>query len=279
MDLQLLLNDFCSELKNRSGNLTEDSVRYYLFACMLRQDPQLNNYMLELPYEDMLDSLEKQNGLPVYIASETLPKGDLGNESKANGKGNINLELDMCYYNGSQCFSVEIKFHRHPDNASAFPHTMSAGSLFNDIRRLEFIQSNPLVKEYARLFLYVTDKQMHDYLLPNENGVEEKDADKRSNEDNLAYRSMLNRFYSLEPGTEDHFIFEDGGDPPTPETFLRAANKSLPGPGKEKGTVDVRLKKVYDSDFLSGSNSLKDGSCHVRLYQVLDRYTNLCMEE
>lgn len=42
---------------------------------------------------------------------------------------------------------------------------MSAGSLFNDLRRLELIQPNPLIMEYDRLFLYVTDQEMHNYLV------------------------------------------------------------------------------------------------------------------
>lgn len=255
MDLQLLLDDFCSELKNRSEHLTEDSVRYYLFACMLRQDPQLNNYMLELPYDDMLKSSDMSKRLPVYVDDKRATEQKLKSKS--------NLELDMCYYNGSQCFSIEIKFHRHNNKEHSFPHTMSAGSLFNDIRRLGLIQPNPLVKEYSRLFLYVTDQQMYDYLSSNKHCLVE-DGDEKG--ELSAYRTKLNEFYSLKPGKEGRFefAFADG----THETFIKAADKSFTE--SKEATVAVRVRKLFDSDFLCKSSSIKDSSCHVRLYSVMD---------
>lgn len=277
MNLQLLLDDFSTELKNRSGNLTEDSVRYYLFACMLRQDSQLNNYMLELPYDLMISS-KASNGLPVNIDKQTIPNGD-------QGKGFHNLELDMCYYNGSQCFSIEIKFHRHNNKSHAFPHTMSAGSLFNDLRRLELIQPNPLIMEYDRLFLYVTDQEMHNYLVNDKNTVSESDddCDELSQEEIRAYRSKLRRFYTLEPGTSDRFTFEYDealkDKRTTPMSFMDAANKSFPKSKEQHENVDVSVRKLYDSDLLSGSPSLKEATCHVRLYSVKGRCTKKDTEE
>lgn len=267
MDLQLLLDNFSSELKNRSEHLTEDSVRYYLFACMLRQDPQLNNYMLELPYDDMLKSSDMSKTLPVYVDSKSLSED--GNKSVSK------MELDMCYYNGSQCFSIEIKFHRHNTSEHSFPHTMSAGALFNDIRRLGLIHPNPLVKEYTRLFLYVTDQQMHDYLQSNKNNLAE-DGDEKG--DFTTYRMKLKEFYSLEPGKEGRFEFafdekdanvKTARGKTTPMTFIETANKS----GNKQpchDTVDVEVRKLYDSDFLCKSSSVKDSACHVRLYSVID---------
>lgn len=253
MDIQLLLNDFSKELKNRSEHLTEDCIRYYLFACMLRQDPQLNNYMLELPYEDMFESSDISKKLPVYVDD---PKINSEEEFQLDTK----MELDMCYYNGIQCFSIEIKFHRHNNKENQFPHTMSAGALFNDIRRLRLIQPNPLVKEYTRLFLYVTDQQMHNYLL-------------LSNDNLNSYRSKLKEFYSLEPKKKGHFIFDydekctEGVK--VPKTFIETANKSSNKKSdKNHNSVDVIVRKEYDSDFLCSSYSIKGSSCHVRLYSV-----------
>lgn len=48
MDLCKLLDDFSSSLSSRSGILTEDTVRYWLYHHMLFQDPDLNHYTLEL---------------------------------------------------------------------------------------------------------------------------------------------------------------------------------------------------------------------------------------
>ena len=46
MNISTLLSDFATELAKRTGILTEDGVRYYLFAQMLKQDDDLNHYTL-----------------------------------------------------------------------------------------------------------------------------------------------------------------------------------------------------------------------------------------
>lgn len=243
MDLQLLLDDFSAGLKNRSGLLTEDSVRYYLFACMLKQDPQLNNYLLELPYEDMVN----QNGnsidhavLPVFVQTENIGE---------------KMQLDLCYYNGIECYSIEIKFHRHPDKDTAFPHTMAAGALFNDIRRLKLIRSS--AKIYKRLFLYVTDSEMHRYLCDNMGKG--------------GFRTELSAFYNLKPSISSMFQFlekSSNGCDSAPTTFMENAKKSAKN--HADSNVTCTLKKEYDSDLICNSRSMQESQCHVRLYTVLD---------
>lgn len=53
IDFQKLMSEFAKDISNRTGLLTEDSVRYYVFKAFLSQDSKLNNYTLELPYESI----------------------------------------------------------------------------------------------------------------------------------------------------------------------------------------------------------------------------------
>ena len=127
MDLNQVFENFCNKLSQRKGKMTEDNVRYYWFAQMYDEDPELNHYMLEAPYIKLQDK-----------------------------------ELDLKYFNGKEQWAMEMKFHRYSEN-SDLPHTDAAGDLFNDILRLQYA---PVEAEIPtrRLFLYVTDNEMDAYL-------------------------------------------------------------------------------------------------------------------
>lgn len=140
MNLGVVFKDFCNELEKRKGFLSEDNIRFYWFASMLKQDPILNNYSLEEPYP-------------------------LGKE-----------ELDLKYEEGfeedgseegcSEIFVFEIKFHRHQEGKSKeLPTTESAGKIFNDLIRLpSWKPKTETCKPIRYFFLYVTDNVMNEHL-------------------------------------------------------------------------------------------------------------------
>ena len=127
MDLEKVFENFCNELKARTGFLSEDNIRFYWFASMLKQDNNLNNYSLEEPYISLADK-----------------------------------ELDLMYEDNKEILAIEIKFHRNSTNV-AFPHPNSAGAIFDDIQRLPS-WTNHSGKPVRYFFLYVTDIEMHKYL-------------------------------------------------------------------------------------------------------------------
>ena len=131
MNLTDVFKVFCTELSKRKGFLSEDNIRFYWFASMLKQDSILNNYSLEEPY----------------------PK------SKE--------ELDLKYENDSEIFVFEIKFHRYQiKNGKGLPKTESAGKIFNDLIRLPS-WTVKTCKPIRYFFLYVTDNVMNIYLDQN----------------------------------------------------------------------------------------------------------------
>lgn len=145
MNIQDIFNQFCADLKNRRGIMTEDNIRYYWFAAMLKQDDDLNHYTLEYPYLK-------------------LTPGILQNE-----------ELDLLYNNNStDYFCFEMKFHRNATQASSSAKTSAAGDLFNDLQRLQQIAK----PEARRFFLYVTDPIMYDYLSKNDDNRKDLDYSK-----------------------------------------------------------------------------------------------------
>lgn len=107
MNIKNVFNQFCQDLKNRSGLTTEDNVRYYWFAAMMQQDHNLNNYTLEYSYP-------------------SLP-----------GK-----ELDLLYQ-GKETLAFEMKFHHHVTKP-AFDHLLAAGGLIDDLQRLQSLTSKEL---------------------------------------------------------------------------------------------------------------------------------------
>lgn len=128
MNLTNVFKDFCTELSKRKGFLSEDNIRFYWFASMLKQDNNLNHYSLEEPYISLADK-----------------------------------ELDLVYEDDNEILAIEIKFHRNPSKIP-FPHPNSAGAIFDDIQRLPLWKSAESEKTIRYFFLYVTDEEMHKYL-------------------------------------------------------------------------------------------------------------------
>lgn len=134
MDISKVFKTFVREIRKRTNIMTEDNIRYYWFASMLKQDEELNNYILEHPYN---------------------------NEPKL-----MNKELDLLYKGPQAHLCFEMKFHRKSKD-TPFPHTNAAGAIFSDINRLPFFQTGDDSKaeqEIIRYFLYITDDTMHSYL-------------------------------------------------------------------------------------------------------------------
>lgn len=224
MNVSQALQLFCNNLMKRQTLTTEDNVRYYWLQAMLKQDASLNNYTLEYPYVG--HNLLCTN---IHLQGKEL---DLLYEGKdANGK-------DVCF-----CF--EIKFH-HCNNKSTLAHTDMAGSLFNDLLRLENISSYKQGFSVRRFLLYVTDDEMDRYLNNNSN----------------VYRANLQQFYMGHANTQlPSIVFQN-----SPKTFYESATKSLSLSGLLRvppivllGTTGSRTK----------SPSFKNGGCHVRLYEVI----------
>ncbi len=219
MNINKVFSSFCKKLQERKGFLSEDNVRFYWFASMLEQDSELNHYSLEEPYPCSL-----------------------------KGK-----ELDLMYESGDDMLCLEIKFHRHPKREDseqhAFPHTMSAGELFNDILRLPMWERTG--KRIRRLFLYVTDEEMHKYLCKESKGD--------------SYREQLNNFYatgkSFLRGKQIEISFTE-----MPQTFKKSATSEL----EEQLIYEkIRVALLDAADFSCVSPSIQtNGNCHVRLYEI-----------
>lgn len=132
MDINKLFNTFVSELMGRKqeGFLSEDNIRFYWFASMLKQDQNLNHFSLEEPYG-----------------------------SNVSG----NKELDLMYEGDDELWCFEIKFHRNYKKQT-FAQPQSSGEMFDDIRRLPLWNKANSDKPIRYFFLYVTDDEMHQYL-------------------------------------------------------------------------------------------------------------------
>lgn len=219
---------FCNNLMKRQTLTTEDNVRYYWLQAMLQQDASLNNYTLEYPYVG--HNLLCTN---IHLQGKEL---DLLYEGKdANGK-------DVCF-----CF--EIKFH-HCNNKSTLAHTDMAGSLINDLLRLENISSYKQGSSVRRFLLYVSDDEMDRYL---KNKYNKSDV----------YRANLKQFYVGNANTrQPSIVFPNR----RPQTFYASATKSLSlsGPLRVPPIVLLDTKDCH-----TNSPSFKNGGCHVRLYEVI----------
>ena len=245
MDLCKLLDDFSSSLSSRSGILTEDTVRYCFYHHMLLQDPDLNHYTLELPYDSIRKGLcpnvrlVKNHGLNTTTSSN--------HNKKSEGK--LNQELDMYYDNGLEQICVEVKFHRHAGNGSDFAHTMAAGQLVNDFRRLQLLRPAGEGQNFKRVMLYVTDNEMRNYLM-------------NTGSSPSMYRGALTKLYS-------EGLFSCQID--DPETFRRYATKSF----SEKtssfkiisnitGMREVTCPECYSIC----TNIPAEKRLHIRLYEI-----------
>lgn len=137
MNTNKIFTDFCNALSRRTRNLTEDNIRYYWFANMLKQDSELDNYCLEEQYNPNL--------------CQTLNLG--------------HAELDLHYEGGIDNLCFEMKLHRF--TGSTLTYTENVGKVINDLRRLGAI-TLPVSR---KLFLYVTDDAMETHLLKATAGI------------------------------------------------------------------------------------------------------------
>lgn len=214
MNIHQLFADFYGELVKRTNLLTEDNIRYYWFAQMLNQDKFLDHYTLEKPYSDGL-------------TGNTAMKGKM---------------LDLCYEdgNGGNHF-VEIKYHRKGD--STLTLTENAGKIINDMYRL-----NTISKKGHRLFLFVTDDCMENYLCLNT---------RTSNSGNLPFRHHLKEILTLPLGQSITVSFK--GMPDTPATFVKRANLQT------NLGIQFNVKMLEHRDIKTNSNL----DIHIRLYEIL----------
>lgn len=218
MKLDLVFKYFCAKLRERTEFTSEDTIRYYWFMSMHAQDPELRHYELESPYKTL-----------------------------------ANKELDLLYDNGfSESIALEIKFHRNPSRTT-FACPDAAGSMFNDILRLpHFLLSS---KIQHRLFLYVTDSEMDEYLSQMSRGT-------------APYRPMLKGFYELTPMTSMSFPALSTSAYGT-KTFYEKAYDSLGALPTTFSCPNVQL--IDRDDFPIHNSCFKDDKCHVRLYEVLTK--------
>ena len=248
LNIDYLMREFAQDLSERTGWLTEDSIRYYIFKAFLSQDSRLDNYTLELPYDYLEKNDEKVSGrnYPIYLPAD---HGLL----KQNGA--LDQELDLYYEDNGEPVCMEIKFHRHTSE-KAFPHPLAAGSLFNDLRRLQLIQPHTPGR-IRRLFLYVTDSEMCKYL-----GKSVK---------NSKYRDALNEFYG---GSGCSFTMPKD----RPDTFAKASSKSFSEEFRAAypdWKTGIEYKLLFKQDgIVCNSPSIKvddesKKTIDIRLYEIL----------
>lgn len=243
IDFEKLMEDFSADLSKRTGLLTEDSIRYYVFKSFLSQDGILDNYTLELPYESIIPG-KNEKRFPIVLSPDDGLIRKIGER--------LDQELDLYHEAGEESVCMEIKFHRHSSKV-AFPHPDSAGSLFNDMRRLQLIQPSG-ERHIRRLFLYVTDDEMHNYLSKVRPGK---------------YRKSLRSFYTMGRGQQMDFVLPSD----CPKTFRRTSSKSFSEqynkqfPAWKSG---IKVKTIWTIDNIScGSPSLKSGRLFLRLYEII----------
>lgn len=250
MNIEQVFCDFCNSLQSRTSVTSEDTIRYYWFAAMMKNDKKLNlnDYSLEYPY---------------HLSEKIFKK---------KGKRNITKkELDFLYNNGDECYCIEVKFHRNPDPKSTYAHPDAAGSLFNDLIRLSVFQPGKayekasekvmiLPKTTRRFLLYVTDDEMNQYFTDSS----------RSQKCYLdGYRKLLRGFYQLSEGE----IWTPSFKEPIPDTFKSSVLYAMADNFRLSNIPKVQL--VCSSDDLNvNSNSIKGQSkvnrhCYVRLYEII----------
>ena len=234
--LDKVFASFCDNLHRRKELMTEDNVRYYWFASMLEQDKSVAHYTMEYPYNSSIFK---------------------------NSQRTTKKELDFLYLNGDESYCMEIKFHRNPDPDSTYAHTDAAGSLFNDLLRLSLFEPGvafekqktvcELPASTRRLFLYVTDGEMSDYLgRDNNSGA------------NSEYRKALNEFYMMPVGPAYRKLnFNE-----VPDTFRKSALDAF-GEKQHNLASFPNIRLLYKDTYSKmESISFKDGQCHVRLYEI-----------
>lgn len=236
MNLEKIFRHFCDSLHDRKELMTEDNVRYYWFASMLKEDPELEHCTMEYPYE------------PSVFA-------DIPRRTKK--------ELDFLYLNEGESYCMEIKFHRNPDPNSTYAHTDAAGCLFSDIIRLSLFKPGKSYKlqqkecilptQTRRFFLYVTDAEMHNYL-----GYS---GQYNSNQD---YRTVLKEFYAMPiDGQYRTLSYRQ-----VPRTFEECALDALDRDKYNLYSIPPIRLMFADAFSSMQSESFKGHQCHVRLYEI-----------
>lgn len=266
MEITKLIDAFATSLFSRSGILTEDNVRYSLYHYMLAQDPDLNHYTLELPYDSIRRELcpnirlVKDHGLKTL--SDSKQKSDetydqVSEEiSNSESEGKLNQSLDMYYDNGLEQICIEVKFHRHLEGGSTYAHPQAAGQLVNDFRRLQQLTPTDENQNFKRMMLYVTDTEMYNYITV------------ASGSANKQYRQALKSF------------FENGDlncPKDAPDTFINNASKSF---NTKSSNFDVRSNVIENRVVACpGCTSIYPNDparkkLYIRLYEIDKGYNN-----
>lgn len=236
MDFEKLFDDFSNKIKDCNHLLTEDGMRYYFFACMLLQDPNLDHYILELPYKKMATAgiIADINCLDTGIHKQ--------------------LELDM-FYDGDISCCFEFKFHRTGDLESTFAQPDAAGSLFNDLNRLQLIKSYDN-KEIKKFFIYLTDSTMHEYLANPQNRYSKQ-----------LFRQGIKEFYLLTPELVYSSISIKVGK--KNKTFRNSAYKSFRDKDKDYVTINnIKMRYSIDIDVNKRCKSFADSKGYIRIYEI-----------
>ena len=219
MNLNQLFFDFCRELGERKHLLTEDNIRYYWFAQMLKQDQVLDHYCLEDKYSKL---------------------SDIPGQS----------ELDLHYQAANENLLFEIKMHLN--SPTTLPKTENAGSVFNDLQRL---QSMP---EGRKLFLYVTDDVMEKYYV----------GDSGDSKSSKEYAKVLREVFTL-PASKIYSVRFENSD--VPKTFKESANKTINAEGQP---ILFDMKMLYSAQLycpaaLDNFAPSPHGALCVRLFEVI----------
>lgn len=257
MNINLLFNDFCKVLQNCKQILTEDSIRYYFYGCMLKQDSFFYDYTMELPYQEIATN----KSLPISLIPN---HGLFYNSYKQKGGGmrtQLNQELDLYYNNGTECYCIEVKFHHDSPN-SEYAHTSAAGELFNDIRRLQTIVSSS-GRPIRKFLVYVADDIMWTYLSGKPSGINNQKA-----------KAQFQSFIKPDPKININLTYPKDA----PKSFREASLKSFDtNPLSSTRLTNLGLNAVLQvigaDDFPTACPSMlncgKGGYCHIRMYEIL----------
>lgn len=134
--MKTIFADFAGLLETRVSRAvptTEDSVRYTLFAAMLRNNVEPHSVILE-------------------FAHPVIPRAA--------------IDMWMVGFHGKDV-AIEFKYDRDPPGGKNQPKTQKAGALFADLRRLQFVSDRAV-----SYFVYVTTMEMGVYFRNPSNGHE-----------------------------------------------------------------------------------------------------------
>ena len=137
--MNAIFEDFAKLLESRLRNqvlTTEDSVRYTLFASMLNHNVEPNSVILEYPHPE-------------------IPKAQIDTWIS-----------DYC----ENSIAIESKYDRETPGGKNQPKTQKAGSVFQDLFRLQLANKKANAVCY---FIYLTDVEMHVYFKNPENSHQE----------------------------------------------------------------------------------------------------------